>query len=614
MASSQVRVPDGSVITVEHEAGATPEAIKALARQRHAAPPPRPEPSVSAAPSDVVGRAKEFLTREPPAGARTGVSRALFGERIGSVDVPGRVVRAAGDLVLPGNVPEAARTAATLPIGGGLLTGPLMRTGAGALAGAAASAAQGKEGWGVGGEGARQGASQLAGEILPGLLRFGLTQRAARPLLAASAARSKHDTAMHEAVTTLEERGYKADVAARRTTDAAALAEARAQHQANAQRIKQQHEAIETTRTRQYKSAEDAKAARHAADVEAATATHTTQVRGYQEQGAASIADAFKKQVPAWEGFASTERGLLGMVYGKGQRLLSQRFDEALRDVVRGATGRPIKVRASDAGALGIGTVGSVDAAEGQIAHVFVDAAVAAQAVTGRWRRDPGLYRRVVGALDEAGIGDPAARAEYKAGQALIQFADRTQMLKGERFNPEAARAGFTKLKVVDELRRRGEGDIFEGPIAAAVRRPAPELRLPAEPAAGRPPRPLAAPLIPPFRRPRPSPEIAPPMVRIAPGVPALPEGVKTRKLPNLGFWEGAALAEIPFLVAGLATGQHHLTGYGMPAAAGGLLARGLRNRTIATEAPLSPLSSFATRVLPQVGAQQTSRALEATR
>ena len=169
MPKFNVTAPDGTS-TVEE--APTQQAAIAIAKQKKAAAPQVGAAAAPASPErDVVGRAKEWLTREPPLGSRT-----MFGE----TDMPGRVVRAAGDLFLPGSVPEAARFAATLPIGGGMVTGPLMRTGAGALAGGIASMAQGK---GFGEAATTEGLSQLAGEVLPGALRFGLTQKAGQRAL-----------------------------------------------------------------------------------------------------------------------------------------------------------------------------------------------------------------------------------------------------------------------------------------------------------------------------------------------------------------------------------------------------------------------------------------------
>src|SRR6267142_6719205 len=125
-------------VVVEHPEGATKEQIIALAKKQKAAVKPTPA-AAPPAPPDVVGRAHKALTAEPPMGARTELSRKLFGEKIGSFDTPGRVVRAAGDLFLPSSVPEAVALGATLPIGGGnVVTQPLKRMGAAALAGGGA--------------------------------------------------------------------------------------------------------------------------------------------------------------------------------------------------------------------------------------------------------------------------------------------------------------------------------------------------------------------------------------------------------------------------------------------------------------------------------------------
>ncbi len=280
MARSRVRI-GGEVVTVEHESGADPAEIKAQARRQATTQSiARREPRVTTGDNlDTVGRAKRWLTAEPPKGANTAISRALFGERIGSFDLPGRVVRAAGDLELPGSVSDLARMTATLPIGGGMLTAPLKRVAAGALAGGGAKLAQtGGDLLAAGKEAVGSGLSQLAGEVLPGALRFGATQRAAKPVLA----KTRHDTAMHEAVTGAEQAG-------------------------------------------------------HAATVATAKEAHAAQVRDWEQQGASSIMDAIKAQVSALSGMPSNERGLLDTVYGKGQKLVSAKFDEVVKEMMAAA-------------------------------------------------------------------------------------------------------------------------------------------------------------------------------------------------------------------------------------------------------------------------------------
>ncbi len=610
MPTSKVRLADtGEVVTVEHAAGASPEEIKRLARQPKPTAPPEKPP----AGPDIVGRAHRALTAEPPMGDRTAVSRKIFGEKIGSWDTPGRYVRAAGDLFLPSSVPQAAAMGATMPIGGApvkaaeaargfipaaaraltgnVVTAPLKRVGAAALASGGAAAAQGRDWASSILEGGTQGVSQFVGELLPGALRFGKTQQSGQLAIASREKKMAYDRAMHDAITDVESDVYKGSVAEQRTREAARVREARATYQEQVRDMKSRHEQA-TSSLRES----------HATATTAAKGAYETARREYAEQGAASIADAFKGKVSAWRDFESNEKGLLGMIYGEGQAKLSAAYDAVMKEIVALGKGRSIEIPLKDAQALGIrffATRGPIE--KGMPDMTRVDVSQLASAATGYWKKNPGIYRRAAAALDTLDIGDPAARSEYKAGQALIQFADKTQMLKGERFNPEAARAGFTKLKTLDELRRRGQGDVFTGPVADAVRRPAPELKLPAEPTMP------ADPKVPAFRRPAPEPKVEPPPKRVLLDPPQ-PEGVTTKKIPNIGFWPGAAVAEIPFLVQSLVTGQPH-HGYGLPGALTGLATAAASGRNVVTKAPLSPLTEFATGVLPPFMAQEARHA-----
>lgn len=569
-----------------------PGAYGYLGRETSAAKPKAPEGP------DIVGRTKAALVKEPPMGSNTGVSRALFGDTIGGWDTPGRVVRAAGDLFLPGTVSDAARFAATLPIGGSWVTGPLMRTGAGALAGGVARTAQTGD-WREGlAEGGRQGLAQSVGEILPTALNAGLTQRAGQKAIAARAgeiatrdAKVAHDTAMDKAVGDLEKQGFSRAVAERRAAEAARVREARASHSEETAATKRTHaEAVAKQKTD------------HEAAVKAATDAHAANVRSYEQQGAQSIADAFKQQVPAFKDFPSNEQGLLGMVFGEGQQRMSARFDAAMKEIVTLGKGREVKLRVDDAKALGLPTDIIEQARDKAMPDLAkVDGGQLAERLTGFWQRDPGVYRRGVQALDKADLGDPAMRGEYKAGQALINFADKSGMLKGEKFNPTKAREAFTSLKKLDELRKRGQGDIFKGPIAEAVRRPAPELTLPAEPA------PLSPPTLPAFRRPAPLPEVAEPAKRVVQAPPELdktPPGVSVKTLPKLGFYEGALIGEIPFILQALTTGHMDPARF-LAGGLGGVGARVLSGAPVVTRATLSPAGQFATRVLPPLEAQE---------
>ena len=227
MPKVSVRPPTGEPIEVEAPDGASRQDIIRLAkeqRQRTTAPPP--EAVTPAARPDIVGRAKEWLTREPPAGART-----LMGE----TDLPGRVVRSVGDLFLPGSKSEAAAFAATLPIGGGLVTGPLKRIAASTAAGMGTEALN--RGEFSMSDLYRFAGSQGLGEVLPAWLRFGLTQRAGQPLV-----RKAEEAALREAAT------YKERIADFRKTEAAKIRESRAQYQERTAATKRAREEQEPRR------------------------------------------------------------------------------------------------------------------------------------------------------------------------------------------------------------------------------------------------------------------------------------------------------------------------------------------------------------------------------
>lgn len=580
-----VRPPTGEPIEVDAPEGATRQDIIRLAkeqRQRTTAPPP--EAVTPAARPDIVGRAKDWLTREPPLGAHT---------MLGETDLPGRVVRAVGDVFLPRSKSEAAAFAATLPIGGGLVTGPLKRVAASTLAGTAADWLQrGRPEWR---EALRLGGSQAAAEILPGWLRFGLTQRAGQPIV-----RKAEEAALREAAT------YKERIADFRKSEAAKIRESRAQYQERTAATKRAREEQDSAIQRTQENVEQERTRQFKAETERATSAHAQATREYSESGARMIADSYKEHVPSVREFPSTEAGLVDMVYGRGPARVSAMYDAVMQEVARQGRGVMVEIPLADAHTLKLRGYDVIDRGKGrEVARVDADRLAAA--VVGKWKDYPGVYRRAAAAVDAVNL-DPAwapARAEYKAFMSLVDFTDSTQMLKGRRFNPDAAEAGFTMLKKVDQLRRRGMGSAVEGPIAAATQRPRPELRPPAEPtpisaestfmASKLPVRPLEA-----FRRPPAGTPPTPPAGRV------LPPGVTTRKLPEISFWEGAAVAELPFLIEAVATGRtSHLY---LPWAVGGLLAHGVSGRELVTGAPLSPASRFSLRVLPGAMAQEARR------
>lgn len=190
----------------------------------------------------------------------------------------------------------------------------------------------------------------------------------------------------------------------------------------------------------------------------ARAALNTPLYRKFAGDKAAELMASLKTKIPAWSGMPDNEKGLVQAMSLDGQRALSEAFDKSLQDVVAAGKGKPLAITASAAKKLGLETTGFIDKLPDQPGQQFVtvDAGAAAQAVTGKWSRDPGIYREVTAALDKADIGDPAARAAYKFGQGFRGFMDKTKALEGETFHPDRAMAGLMKLKQQGELGRRG--------------------------------------------------------------------------------------------------------------------------------------------------------------
>lgn len=87
---------------------------------------------------------------------------------------------------------------------------------------------------------------------------------------------------------------------------------------------------------------------------------------------------------------------------------------------------------------------------------VAVDAAKAAEAMTGR-SGDEG-YRVIAKALDDAGIGDPAARAAYKTWSGYENFIQRFEGLKTGKLDLVGAQQALNTSKA-DPLLQRGLAD-----------------------------------------------------------------------------------------------------------------------------------------------------------
>lgn len=205
----------------------------------------------------------------------------------------------------------------------------------------------------------------------------------------------------------------------------------------------------------------------------------------HADDAAAKIAADLKRNVPPLAELPANTKGLVDMVYGQGKQKVSEFFDDAMRQVAERAAGQTVQVPTEAAKRLGLPIpedplAGLTAAARDALARsgrlpegvgtglVTVDAAELAKRATGFWKKDPGAYRAAVNALDEANIGDPLARAAYKYYQGLVQIIDKTKALTGETLHPEKLLAGGTQLRTVEELRRRGIGDVFRGPTQAA--------------------------------------------------------------------------------------------------------------------------------------------------
>ena len=478
--------------------------------------------------------------------ARTGTAEAMatpFG------NVPG------SELLnpVPGSVAEAAAMAATLPIRGGAVSGLLKRSAASGLAGGTVEALKGQEPFGTA---AKFAGTQAAMETPFAALSLALNARALGQAKTKAAQTNAFNDAMAETLTAADKKQYLLDKQAiDRTYALGRLKHRRAGQQAQADYL--------------------AKGASDLAMYERRAAAHA-------EAGAALVAADFKKSVPAWDSFPSTTRGLDDMVYGRGQEVVSAKYEAGMKSAIATARGKTLILPERDATALNLPTSGPFGTpTQGQPAQVLVDAAEAIRGIAGKSREHAGAYRRVAWALDSLGIGDPALRAEYKASQALIQFADKSQMLAKGVYHPDKALAGLTRLKVLTELRGRGHGDLLRGSIAESVR------DIPVPPTAGPPPTRY------PYGIPRP--QMPPPtMPRTA--TPVQPEGFTSVTFPK---------AEHPF-VAGAATQTAASLGgldvpFGTPFATGAMLNLALGGRTMTTGAPRGAIAELLLQTPPSI-------------
>lgn len=340
------------------------------------------------------------------------------------------------------------------------------------------------------------------------------------------------------------------------------------------------------------KTANQAAVQAHKAEVAAIEATQVETLRNWQAKGATTVAEAWKTAVPSWRQYPSETQGLLEMVYGKGQADLSHMFDTALKEVVTAGRGRLITLPTDAATTLGVTSQGVVESVSGKGTFTAVDAGEAAKAVVGFWKKDQAVYRTVARALDQAGLGNQAAREEYMTGQAVIDFVSRNKVLEGGTYHADRVLSGLTTgLKSLNALRNRGMGDVFRGPFAESVQ------GMPLAPALPPAPTPRPMPVRPQPTLPPERPEIGPP--------PAVPAGYQTRQLPRVSPWVGGMAAEIPTLMQGASGGFGEMgPRSALPFALGTAATALLSGRQIVTRAGRDPAIEALLHAFPTLAAQ----------
>lgn len=384
--------------------------------------------------------------------------------------------------LLTGGMGKLAEGAAKVAKAGPLLTGGLVKGAQFAgnvLGGAGQAAATGgspAEGALIAG-GLHAGTEGIAG------LRAGIGKLiAGRQALKNYEAKKAYDESFHTALDQLEQQGHAQEVAKLRSQYNEAIRQTRAANQSDKTAYQNTVQGIrdqDAKRIRQEKIDYQAKiaadeAAYNAKNQQDATA-YAAQKAAHANDAAASLAEDFKAAHPALKDLPSTYEGLTNMVYGKGQSLVSEAFDKSLQEVVKKGAGKPVTLTVDDAKALGFKNMRgqryqiapSGRGLEPEV-KVDVDAGELAQRLPGFWKKNPQVYRRGVGALDEAGIGDPAAREQYSKFQGLVDFLDRNKALTPTGLNTKNIEKGLYDLKKVNVLRKRGIGDVLEGPMQVA--------------------------------------------------------------------------------------------------------------------------------------------------
>jgi hypothetical protein len=200
-------------------------------------------------------------------------------------------------------------------------------------------------------------------------------------------------------------------------------------------------------------------------------ATSALRLPAYAEKISSDLASYLKKEVPAWEKISNVKDMLFSQ---RGVNKLHRAYDESLAEVVKKGTGKSVQIPAQAAEALGVeGAVGQnlSPAVRDALARagkdvgtpgmVKVDAGELAQAMNGKGKGSTlGAYRAAAKALDEANIGDPAARKAYRTAMGLRDYLSKTGAITPQgTLDVIKAQAGLVKKGQVDELLKRDLGE-----------------------------------------------------------------------------------------------------------------------------------------------------------
>jgi len=213
--------------------------------------------------------------------------------------------------------------------------------------------------------------------------------------------------------------------------------------------------------------------AQHEANTIAAQSAYAGAKDLHAGQAATSIMDQLKSVVPAYRGLPSDTAGLTEAVLGNGPKLLSKEFDKSMQQIVKQAGNTTIQMPLTDLQALKVPLMDVVNT-PGPRDVIFGTARAAdvAEAVTGTGAKDWRRYRRVVEALDKAGIGDPEARQAYKTGFGVNDFLGKSKAIEilpeGSVLHTDRIVKALSDPKLVDLLRKRDIGTANEGIMQAA--------------------------------------------------------------------------------------------------------------------------------------------------